>query len=220
MKSIFEMTAAEILALDADAIQLAIDLECATRGVPLAPPDPGPAPSRDIPQPDLTFYEVAGVTVSTLQDAQTVFEVLSQLSLYKEEHKGGHWETKYAALMTVEDYYYPKIAAKRLYSPELFSKIIAEKTQLAAELKGWKKRKEEYDEAQKLVAEVSEEVWERVNEVRAIDAQRNQLRSIFERYLTLADGNTTVAMNFLRGAHGGVPEDLIQELCPGYNTAQ
>ena len=53
MKRYNEMTDAELLELTNEQIATLIDYECALDGVPMLPPDPGPAPPDDVPPPDI-----------------------------------------------------------------------------------------------------------------------------------------------------------------------
>jgi hypothetical protein len=210
MKRIDELSKAEILALTEEGKKALIELECALNGVPLLPEAPK---KPDVPkyEPDMQIYKIDNVIFLSLDAANSVMEAYSKVALYKMGY-----DDKYPRPMAEDDYNYPKIKKEKVFSSELYNKIKSEKDAADTEIKAYEARKREYDnivEKQKAhiahVENIIDDVW---SEKYAIDRYTAE----FERYLSLADGNRSIAWNFLKNAHCEVGEvaGLFETLVP------
>lgn len=222
MKRIYELAEEEVLALTDEQVSRYIDYECALEGVPMLPPDPGPRPVNNLPEPDVAFYEVNGLLTADEAHAQLILNAIASGTVLKEE-----WDyssnVKYGKEIQGGDYSYPSIGIKRLYSADRHAdnqeRAIAHKHADAA----WKKLDDELKKVLKSRERIHDDVWNHVTDAREKQRERGILRDKFARYFDLADGNATVAMNFLLKAETGMKFDhpqLIQELCPGYGEPE
>jgi hypothetical protein len=207
------MDKTEILSLTNEQIETLIDYECALGGVPLLPIKPV-KPDDYKPKPDLTVYTVGEYTFKTAEEAGRVLEFLQAFTLYKTEYIHGSGLTK--RLIPTNDYSKPKVEIVEVFSPEHWDKVKSDHVKYESENSKYEADMKEYNNACSGRSDIAEGVWEVVNNARNEQRNKERLTAEFNRYLGLADGNTTIAMRFLVKAHQ-VPEELAEELCPGFN---
>ncbi len=210
MKTIDEMNHEEILALTDGQVNVLIDYECALEGKPLLPPMPV-APQKVEIEPDILVYEVGGVTTTCPDHAAKILAAIET---------GDQWETEYVSgysgtrrLRPTDYYHKAKIETRKVFSVEKWDEMKNAINQYEATKKSYEEAKKEYDDAANDRVQISERIWNTVSHFRNEEFRRRHLRNEFSRYLELAEGNHTIAMNFLKKAHE-VPLDLELELNP------
>lgn len=192
MKRIYDMEDTEVLALTDEQISNLVDYECALEGVPLLPPEPGPAPVKVAPPLDLKVFEVGGVMVVDAEHAGRILDVITSGPIFKKEYDKEH-----LVPLNSGDYSFPKIETKMVRSIEQWEAIKADMTAYEA-------AKREYDKTSKLYNDITKDrqrivngIYDIIHDVRDLNWQREHIRSEFARYLVLAEGNPQIALNFL-----------------------
>lgn len=215
MKRIFDMTEEEILALADEQIANLIDYECALEGAPMLPPAPGIKPVVNAPPPDVQAYDVAGIITMSADHAGRILAAIESEVIYSWEYSGNDYKTKHLSPISEGSYNHPKIKSEKYYSPAQWDAIKDAKAIIEEKLSQWEKVNKAYSEACDARASITDSVWEKVRGVRYHAYDRDQLRNEFTRYLTLAEGNRRIALNFLEKAKdlSDFPE-LKQEFCP------
>lgn len=199
MKSFDSLTEQELVALDEDAIQRYIDYACAENGVPL--PSLPPAPATVDYTPDVTVYSVGHwLHFRSAEQAARVLDAIGEANPFEMDYLNVPTGVTSHALTA------------RRSSSLVVTPIQAFSTERAAALKealaGAKRAEDIYQKARKAYdSAVSEresyaddirgkvaDAWERHND-------REARRRDYERYLSLADGDTRIAARFLANAH-------------------
>lgn len=215
MKSIYDMSKEEVLGLSPESIANLIDYECATRGIRLLPSLPV-APELSKIEPDLNVYEVCGFAFTSPGDALAVLDILGSSELYRTVNPGsGDYSTKILKTVDTGDYYYPEIESVKVFSPELWEKVKAEKTANTERKRVYDAAKAEYDDAIKDRQAIIDDVTELIAVIRAEKRKYDFYVSEFYRYLELAEGNAVIAANFLTAAYRSLIEEfpeLLEEL--------
>jgi hypothetical protein len=208
----------ELMALTEDDVKKAIDYECAIEGIPLMPADPGPEPVAEAIKPDLTVYGIVGVYFLEPSRAADVLEALTSGSIYDDE---GYGDEKRIKEIDSGHYGYPKISTEQMLSREKYLKVQEQIERHKREKKTWEVAKKAFDSAYKLRTAIVDEVNALVGSACERKVEQDRFRYDFGRYLPLANGNTTIAMNFLLKANREAGEkypEVVQELCPGYGS--
>jgi hypothetical protein len=185
----------QLLALDYDQKQLIIDLECAQQGLPLLPENPGPKPEVAAVVPDSCVYEVAGVAVMTIEEANKILAFLDTFTLIHREYYGSNYCIK---SVTADSYYAPKVTKTPTFTKEVLDSskdMIKRNTQILAE---WENHNTEYENAVTARKDVIEELEDLIENARNNFYKRESLRNKFQRYLTLAKDDRQIALNFLK----------------------
>lgn len=215
MKRFNEMTEAELLALDDEQTKNLIDYECAIEGVPMLPPHPGTAPPIEKCKPDINVYTVAGVYFGTAEDAARVLDAIFAASvIYKTD---GYSDDKRFIAMQPGDYYFPKIEPEKAVSAESYAAWKEECKAVKEQMDEYKRAKSAYDSVYKERESIVKSVFDAIRDARQRSYDRDRLREEFTRYLELAEGNKTIALNFLKKVKdlSEFPE-LEAEFCPTF----
>ena len=214
MKRYNEMTDAELLELTNEQIATLIDYECALDGVPMLPPDPGPAPTLSMPPMDTKVYEVVGVLVMDSEHAGRILDAITSGPLFKTEYG-----SNYLIPHKESDYSFPEIKTKSVYSQEQWATIAPAVKEHETAKKEYDRTARDYNEGIKARKDITDAVNSAIRNASDCEYERQTLRREFARYLELAEGNKNIAMNFPTKAKSYMQQDhgeLVQELCPGY----
>lgn len=205
VKRFEDLTDEEILALTEDEIRLHIDYECAVAGAPLLPPEPGPAPEKPKAEPDVEVFTVGDINFKTIEEANEVARLANGLDRYALAYVSGPGYEK----KVTPDRDDVTIETSRHYSPERYEEVRddLDAYQEAKREHFW--RQTAYRDAERERQQVRDWIRERVSDVRQTEAERQDMRARFERYLDIADGDRATARRFLSEAH---PE--ARELLP------
>jgi hypothetical protein len=196
MKRFEDLTDAELLEMAAQEgnIEDLIDLECAHQGIPLLPAMME-EPKKPEFKKDVTIYVVGSFKFFNQGEAMGLIDVLNTCSLTDTTGWGNS-----ERLYPLSDYNNPKMETKQIYSEALYSEI--EKDLKAYEnLKDqYELAKREYDVVKTQRDEVSDDIWDKIKEIQAQEYKKEMYKDRFNRYLTLANGDRKIALNFLNNA--------------------
>jgi len=196
MKRIHEYTDVEILeiSLDEAKVSTIIDLECAYRGIPLLPTNPGEQPTSKSYPKDAPYYDVVGVKVKTPEAAARILEAITKEDLVATTYHDGEYVL---VPSTRDDYHYPSISPSSCFLPETYDKLKDSIVKTKQELAAWDKLQSTYDNALKERATVSKDFYHRLDVIKQTATDFQELKLSYVRYLQLADNNTIIARNFL-----------------------
>lgn len=215
MKDWNKLTIEELAALTDKQVEFYKKLMYAQEGI-VFPEKPNEVEAINIPK-DLTVYYInnvgncySGICFTSLEEAQKVVELLRQCKTL------GHIENKsdkYYEIGTPFDYYgnhYDfNITTDEVYSKEKYNKVQETLATYKKLNEQYRKDKAAYEKASTAAIEVTEEFTNKLNEAKETMQHRNKMAYKFYcDYLPLADGNKTVAMNFLKKAYTISDEDI------------
>lgn len=220
MRRIDELTESELCALTDENLAIYIDMECAVKGVPFLPLLPQ-VPVLEKPDPDLVLFQIPSFFVASAEEAASVMDAISKVIPWRTE---GYGDTQRGMVIGLEDsYYQPKPETIRTYSVATYEASKNVIREYGTAKKCYEAEKKEYDKASDAREDSKEYVYDIVRDAKTKAATRASMRAEFERYLGLAEGNKTIAMNFLTKARPTIKTDypeLMQELCPGYTMSE
>lgn len=215
MKSIYNMSKEEILGLSAEQIETLIDYECALQGIPLLPDQPVPPTCSEI-IPDSTVYAIDNFVFTSLVDASQVMQAIGAAALYRISYPGGgNYTDKVLQPVNPSNYYYPKIETHAVFSQEYWEKVKVSKQINEQANQTYESALEEYNSKLSRRQAVVDDITELVELTHQEARQQDALITEFYRYLKLAEGNPSIALNFLISAHVNIEDDfpdLIQSL--------
>lgn len=201
MKTLNNLTEAELIALTEETLERLIDIECAERGIPMLPAEPMLTDEEPL-EYDCIAYTISGYSYEFREraDAEAVAQLINGKPRAKYTYNGSPFYENEFAGWTLEER--ASVSEKAIMSA---SQRLATK----AERLKRKKEKEEYDrlhgEFVKILNqrnEVGEEVRDRYWGALRRQRDRDEHRAHFARYLQLADGNREIAYRFFEKSYG------------------
>lgn len=207
MKNHTELTNAELLALTPQGIADLIDFECAVAGIPLLPSFPV-KPVKPAFVKDVTLYNVSGLHFIDETEAMNVMKVLLDCNLVDTNGWGDTTRT-----CELSEYNKPKVETTQVYSQEQYSRIEQDIKYFNKLEDDYNQEMSEYNRILKLREEIAAEIQNKVDDLQLREARKEALITMFERYLTLADGNKAIALKFLNNAQSdAIDYPEVQEL--------
>lgn len=209
MKTIYDMTDGELLALDDDAISRHIDIECAKQGIPLLPEYPA-APIKPTPTPDVAVHQIGNGYADALlfTDAAEAAEVARAINSARSrvtlQYAGGSFDYRIVA-PTDESV---TMRETMHYSPEHWNREREAVVAAAEAKKRYDSELEAYRKAQKERQAIAGEIHERISEAYERAQRRHFLETQYGRYLQLAENDGRVARKFLVDAYADAREVL------------
>jgi len=224
MKRFDDLTNAELAALTEQEVAYYCDLACAEAGVRLLPPEPR-EPDPISVEKTVTLIAFGGYheCYMTPNHAVKVEEAIASGVVFQ---SSGDGEFQCYHPIKREDWNYPKSGDTKVFvSPENYEQAKEKVISYNVLKKKYDGDKSDYDNALRERRDCVQRIFDRIEEACSVLSRIERTREDFERYLTLAEGNRSVAMNFLVKAkpfllEGGDYSSLIEELCPGRGEAQ
>lgn len=218
MKNFNDLTDLEISELTSEEIERYVDYECAMEGIQLLPPHPGNPPEKVEAEKDTEIYTVGEFVFLSKESALKFFDFVTENGFYRIE---GYQENRRVILANPEDYYYPKMSSEMIASEQSYAKSKQQLDIYKTEKKRYDAIKERYDNAKKERQGILDGILDKIQEAVTRIKEQKQLRTIFNRYIDLADGNRETALKFLLNANSDASElypDLVKELSGDNNT--
>ena len=216
MKRLNEFTRSELAALTNEQIENLIDTECAYEGAPISLEKPVLVDVPELPQPDVTYYNVYGILLTDREEANNLADYLNRLtSMCNIDYDYDHGIPGLVKYKYVTDYLNHDICVEvnRAYTRASYNEFKAifeqrEKIENA--------NKKQIDDFKKLSAARTSIIGKVSSAVRDAIAEEDEIfrrAAIYKKYIELADGNETVAARFYTQHFGGdaVPHDVIME---------
>lgn len=201
MKNFWDLTDEEVLALTDAEVEYYRDRECAEKGVPLLPPNPGPAPEMNLPKPDTTAYEIDGCTFANQDDAMAHHALVRKSGIdLSSKYVGREYGSDTVKIAGKKAYIF-NVQPVEVYSSEQWNEIGAQFERDKAAKAEWQKRKDDFDETATKRREATEDVDSRIAEARSNSWEKERALANFNRYLALADGDDAMARKFFTNAY-------------------
>jgi hypothetical protein len=203
MKDFDDLTPTELETVPDEQVERFIDIACAQQGVPLLPDYPQEPVKPDV-KPIIDVFDVAGILVTSLEDAQAICDTLKEVARVGYTYVSG---PGYEKRTTTPDQL--NITQQHMYSGEYWDQVRVKMEAYAAAEQQYRHDKTEYEKAGTERDRVAESITMAVGTARARADRRAFLQRSYDRYLDLADGDLKVAARFLADAN---PE--ARELLP------
>lgn len=196
MKRYSNLNNEELTQLTDSDIQTLIDIEIAYAGIiPVFVPDPPPA--YKVPfKPTEIAYEIYGVLFTDFDDA-LAFSKMSIVSSNYDWNKAGS-DYKWLEPKSTYD---SGIKTREFYRKADIDSIIQE-------LYNYKRVKEAYEEASKeyntfveRISDLRNAVYDAIREAKIYLAEISAAKALYQKYITLADGDETIALSFIKDAY-------------------
>lgn len=197
MKTVFDLSRDEIVALTDEDISLYIDKELANKGIPIE------AKNWNIKNKKEVVYPKTGVPVFMLKDigigfriiegATEVANLLVKYNAFKTESR--YLAGSYEQFWIMKEGVCPAVKGETGYSEEEFDKI--DEKNKNPELTSINT----FNDTVKKANEIKDRVLKCVYNIKQERSYNNDLVGIFERYKDIADGDMEVAMNFIKEAY-------------------
>lgn len=187
-----DLTDAQVLDLDDVDVEDIIAREIMEQGVKKVD-EPAPFLLQKPALKKEKFYEANGVLFKTMGQA----EKFTALQPYRKDY---HWNIG-------TEFHYSNKSNVRIEVVELYDET--ELLEMAQDLQNWNRayqdwqtHKNRYDSYLRSKSRISKEVWDRVTNVRAANRELQEIRDAYEEYFTLTNGDSYVAINFLKNTYG------------------
>jgi hypothetical protein len=219
MQNIYDMTTAEVATLTEDEIKSFIDIECASKGVMLLPPEPVKPAQPEIVQ-DVTMYEYMGIYFKSPDAAAAVMSEVSKHEQHTYDYKAGvkvfHPGNHYAA---------NRVDVSQGMKQETYFKHKAALDEYDRAKTSYDAAKKAFDKAVDARKGIVRDVNDHVDTCRDILREERLIRETMARYIDLANGDNKIAYGFLLAAKPGMElehphSDLWRELEGKYNPPE
>jgi len=204
MKRFIDLTDQELIALTEESIQYYIDLACAEQGVPLRPQPPEPlSPAPEVP--NVIMYGFGSLWFETQQAALDVLNTMAMHQLYADH---GYGLTTRFEPVNLGTYLYPTISTRTQPLQEDYERYAADIQQYSILKEAWDKATQEYTRAKDVYDKTAYPILSKISNAKQRQQDLSNMCSIFEKYLTLANNDKSVAWNFFINAY---PNDAYDE---------
>lgn len=197
MKTVFDLSRDEIVALTDEDISLYIDKELANKGIPIEAKNWNIKNKKEISYPKtgvpLFVLKDIGIGFRTIEGATEVANLLVKYNAFKTESR--YLAGSYEQFWIMKEGVCPAVKGETGYSEEEFDKI--DEKNKNPELTGINT----FNDTVKKANEIKDSVLKYVYNVKQERSYNNDLVGIFERYKDIADGDMEVAMNFIKEAY-------------------
>ena len=224
----------ELADLTPAEIERYIDLECARRGLPLLPQDPGPAPAKPKIEMDTKVYEVqlGYSTVLTMIDQGAALELVDALNkaiqagaVTTASISRSYGERDLGDCISGTEARTPEIKTKPAASANAKASVDAEVQDYERQADRWKELDTEFGKARNARQETRDWVYDEVNEAEKRIRAKQRAQNRLDRYIDLAGGDRRMGVIFLEahdneaGKETGDIELLgLQEEIESYTT--
>lgn len=194
MKTVFDLSRDEIVALTDEDISLYIDKELANKGIPIEAKNWNIKNKKEISYPKtgvpLFVLKDIGIGFRTIEGATEVANLLVKYNAFKTESR--YLAGSYEQFWIMKEGVCPAVKGETGYSEEEFDKI--DEKNKNPELTSINT----FNDTVKKANEIKDRVLKYVYNIKQERSYNNDLVGIFERYKDIADGDMEVAMNFIK----------------------
>lgn len=197
MKTVFDLSRDEIVALTDEDISLYIDKELANKGIPIEAKNWNIKNKKEVVYPrtgvPVFMLKDIGIGFRTIEGATEVANLLVKYNAFKTESR--YLAGSYEQFWIMKEGVCPAVKGETGYSKEEFDKI--DEKNKNPELA----RINTFNDTVKKANEIKDRVLKCVYNIKQERSYNNDLVGIFERYKDIADGDMEVAMNFIKEAY-------------------
>lgn len=197
MKTVFDLSRDEIVALTDEDISLYIDKELANKGIPIEAKNWNIKNKKEISYSQtgvpLFVLKDIGIGFRTIEGATEVANLLVKYNAFKTESR--YLTGSYEQFWIMKEGVCPAVKGETGYSKEEFDKINEKNKN--PELTSTNT----FNDTVKKANEIKDRVLKYVYNIKQERSYNNDMVGIFERYKDIADGDMEVAMNFIKEAY-------------------
>lgn len=197
MKTVFDLSRDEIVALTDEDISLYIDKELANKGIPIEAKNWNIKNKKEVVYPrtgvPVFMLKDIGIGFRTIKGATEVANLLVKYNAFKTESR--YLAGSYEQFWIMKEGVCPAVKGETGYSEEEFDKI--DEKNKNPELTSINT----FNDTVKKANETKDRVLKYVYNIKQERSYNNDLVGIFERYKDIADGDMEVAMNFIKEAY-------------------
>lgn len=197
MKTVFDLSRDEIVALTDEDISLYIDKELANKGIPIEAKNWNIKNKKEVVYPrtgvPVFMLKDIGIGFRTIEGATKVANLLVKYNAFKTESR--YLAGSYEQFWIMKEGVCPAVKGETGYSKEEFDKI--DEKNKNPELTSINT----FNDTVKKANEIKDRVLKCVYNIKQERSYNNDLVGIFERYKDIADGDMEVAMNFIKEAY-------------------
>lgn len=197
MKTVFDLSRDEIVALTDEDISLYIDKELANKGIPVEAKNWNIKNKKEVVYPrtgvPVFMLKDIGIGFRTIEGATEVANLLVKYNAFKTESR--YLAGSYEQFWIMKEGVCPAVKGETGYSKEEFDKI--DEKNKNPELTSINT----FNDTVKKANEIKDRVLKCVYNIKQERSYNNDLVGIFERYKDIADGDMEVAMNFIKEAY-------------------
>ena len=197
MKTVFDLSRDEIVALTDEDISLYIDKELANKGIPIEAKKWNIKNKKEVVYPrtgvPVFMLKDIGIGFRTIEGATEVANLLVKYNAFKTESR--YLAGSYEQFWIMKEGVCPAVKGETGYSKEEFDKI--DEKNKNPELTSINT----FNDTVKKANEIKDRVLKCVYNIKQERSYNNDLVGIFERYKDIADGDMEVAMNFIKEAY-------------------
>ena len=197
MKTVFDLSRDEIVALTDEDISLYIDKELANKGIPIEAKNWNIKNKKEVVYPrtgvPVFMLKDIGIGFRTIEGATEVANLLVKYNAFKTESR--YLAGSYEQFWLMKEGVCPTVKGETGYSKEEFDKI--DEKNKNPELTSINT----FNDTVKKANEIKDRVLKCVYNIKQERSYNNDLVGIFERYKDIADGDMEVAMNFIKEAY-------------------
>lgn len=197
MKTVFDLSRDEIVALTDEDISLYIDKELANKGIPIEAKNWNIKNKKEISYPKtgvpLFVLRDIGIGFRTIEGATEVANLLVKYNAFKTESR--YLAGSYEQFWIMKEGVCPAVKGETGYSEEEFNKI--DEKNKNPELTSINT----FNDTVKKANEIKDRVLKYMYNIKQERSYNNDMVGIFERYKDIADGDMEVAMNFIKEAY-------------------
>lgn len=197
MKTVFDLSRDEIVALTDEDISLYIDKELANKGIPIEAKNWNIKNGKEVVYPrtgvPVFMLKDVGIGFRTIEGATEVANLLVKYNAFKTESR--YLAGSYEQFWIMKEGVCPAVKGETGYSKEEFDKI--DEKNKNPELTSINT----FNDTVKKANEIKDRVLKYVYNIKQERSYNNDLVGIFERYKDIADGDMEVAMNFIKEAY-------------------
>ena len=197
MKTVFDLSRDEIVALTDEDISLYIDKELANKGIPIEAKNWNIKNKKEVVYPrtgvPVFMLKDIGIGFRTIEGATEVANLLVKYNAFKTESR--YLAGSYEQFWIMKEGVCPAVKGETGYSKEEFDKI--DEKNKNPELTSINT----FNDTVKKANEIKDRVLKCVYNIKQERSYNNDLVGIFERYKDIADGDMEGAMNFIKEAY-------------------
>jgi hypothetical protein len=197
MKTVFDLSRDEIVALTDEDISLYIDKELANKGIPIEAKNWNIKNKKEVVYPrtgvPVFMLKDIGIGFRTIEGATEVANLLVKYNAFKTESR--YLAGSYEQFWIMKEGVCPAVKGETGYSKEEFDKI--DEKNKNPELTSINT----FNDTVKKANEIKDRVLKYVYNIKQERSYNNDLVGIFERYKDIADGDLEVAMKFIKEAY-------------------
>ena len=197
MKTVFDLSRDEIVALTDEDISLYIDKELANKGIPIEAKNWNIKNKKEVVYPrtgvPVFMLKDIGIGFRTIEGATEGANLLVKYNAFKTESR--YLAGSYEQFRIMKEGVCPAVKGETGYSKEEFDKI--DEKNKNPELTSINT----FNDTVKKANEIKDRVLKYVYNIKQERSYNNDLVGIFERYKDIADGDMEVAMNFIKEAY-------------------